>query len=43
MSRKALEQGVDDGHAWKLSAFAEEKLRQDIKKIIALAGSGNKA
>ena len=30
-------------HAWKLSQFAEGKLREDIKDIIRLAGSEGKA
>lgn len=30
-------------HAWKLSQFAEGKLRQDVKAIIRLAGSSGKA
>lgn len=41
--KEGLRAGVDEGHAWKLSAFAEKKLRQDIKEIIKLAGSGGKA
>ena len=36
--------GMDfQDHAWKLSQFAEEKLREDIKEIIRLAGSEGKA
>ena len=31
------------GHAWKLSQYAESRLRQDIKEIIRLAGSENRA
>ncbi len=31
------------GHAWKLSQFAEGKLREDVKSIIRLAGSDGKA
>lgn len=31
------------GHAWKLSQYAESKLREDIKEIIRLAGSPGKA
>lgn len=30
-------------HAWKLSQFAEQKLREDVKDIIRLAGSDGKA
>ena len=30
------------GHSWKLSQYAEGKLRQDIKEIISLAGSDGK-
>ena len=29
-------------HAWKLSQFAEGKLREDIKGIIRLSGSDGK-
>lgn len=31
------------GHSWKLSQFANEKLIEDVKKIICLAGSDGKA
>lgn len=31
------------GHAWKLSQFANDRLTEDIKDIIHLAGSGGKA
>lgn len=41
--KEGLEQGIDEGHFWKLSAYAEGKLRQDIKEIIQLAGSAGKA
>lgn len=35
--------GMDfQDHAWKLSAYAEEKLRADIRNIIRLAGSEGK-
>lgn len=27
------------GHSWKLSQFANEKLQEDVRKIIRLAGS----
>lgn len=37
--KEGLEDGKDDGHIWKLSAYAEKKLREDIKDIIRLAGS----
>lgn len=36
--------GMDlQGHAWKLSQYAEEKLRADVRDIIRLAGSEQKA
>ncbi|NCB63091.1 MAG: class II fructose-bisphosphate aldolase [Clostridia bacterium] len=41
--KEGLEQGKDGGHAWKLSAYAEERLRGDVKDIIRLAGSEGKA
>lgn len=41
--RDGLAQGVDDGHAWKLSQYAEARLREDVKGILRLAGSENKA
>lgn len=41
--RQGLEQGVDQGHAWRLSQFACQRLIPDIKKIIELAGSAGKA
>lgn len=41
--KEGLEQGKDGGHAWKLSAYAEGRLREDIKSIIRLAGSEGKA
>ena len=41
--REGLAQGADEGHAWKLSQYAEGRLRQDIKDIIRLAGSEGKA
>jgi fructose/tagatose bisphosphate aldolase len=31
------------GHSWKLSQFANEKLVEDVKKIIMLSGSAGKA
>lgn len=41
--KEGLAEGKDDGHAWKLSAYAEQRLREDIKGIIRLAGSDGKA
>lgn len=41
--KEGLETGKDGGHAWKLSAFTEQQLRQDVKAIIHLAGSAGKA
>lgn len=41
--KEGLELGKDDGHAWKLSSYVEERLREDIKDIICLAGSDGKA
>lgn len=41
--KEGIEQGKDGGHAWKLSAYVEERLREDVKKIILLAGSDGKA
>ena len=41
--KEGLAEGKDEGHAWKLSRFAEEKLRGDIRDIIRLAGSEGKA
>lgn len=41
--QEGLEQGIDQGHSWRLSAYAEEKLRQDVKEIIQIAGSSGKA
>lgn len=37
--KNGLAQGEDGGHAWKLSQYAEGRLREDIKDIIRLAGS----
>lgn len=31
------------GHSWKLSQYANEKLQEDVRKIILLAGSDGKA
>lgn len=41
--KEGLETGADGGHAWKLSQYAELRLREDVKEIIRLAGSGGKA
>ncbi len=41
--KEGLEKGEDGGHAWKLSQYAESRLREDIKDIIRLAGSEGKA
>ena len=41
--KEGLDQGVDEGHAWKLSRYVEKRLREDIKDIILLAGSEGKA
>ena len=40
---KGLEEKVDQGHAWRLSRYASDKLKDDVKKLILLAGSENKA
>lgn len=41
--KEGLESGADGGHAWKLSQYAEKRLREDIRDIIELAGSEGKA
>lgn len=41
--RQGLAQGIDQGHAWRLSQFACQQLIPDIKKIIALSGAEGKA
>ncbi|MFV0465741.1 MAG: class II fructose-bisphosphate aldolase [Lachnospiraceae bacterium] len=41
--KQGLELGMDGGHAWKLSSYAETCLQKDIKEIIELAGSNGKA
>ena len=41
--KEGLEAGVDGGHAWRLSSYAEQRLRQDIMDIIRLAGAEGKA
>ena len=40
---EGLAEGKDQGHAWRLSQYAELRLREDIKDIIRLAGSQEKA
>ena len=37
--KEGLAANQDEGHAWKLSSYAESRLREDIKDIIRLAGS----
>lgn len=41
--KEALETLKHQGHSWKISQFANERLTEDIKKIIRLAGSEGKA
>lgn len=41
--KDGLDEGKDGGHAWKLSQYAEDRLRGDIRDIIRLAGSEGKA
>lgn len=41
--KEGIERGIDQGHAWRLSDYAEKQLREDVKKIIMLAGSDGKA
>ena len=41
--KEGLAEGRDEGHAWKLSSYAESRLREDVKEIIRLAGSEGKA
>ena len=41
--RDGLAEGVDQGHAWRLSKYASERLEEDIVQIIRLAGSSGKA
>ncbi len=41
--KEGLAENKDQGHAWKLSSYAESRLREDIKDIIHLAGSEGKA
>ena len=40
--KQGMDEGRDQGHAWKLSQYAEGRLREDIKDIIRLAGSEGK-
>ena len=40
---EALKTLNHQGHSWKLSQFANEKLQEDVQKIIRLAGSDGKA
>lgn len=41
--RQGLAEGVDQGHAWRLSQYASDHLISDIENIIAMAGSEGKA
>lgn len=41
--RQGLEEGADQGHAWRLSQYACERLIPDVEKIIDLAGSTDRA
>lgn len=41
--KEGMEQGIDQGHAWRLSQYACNRLKEDVKKIILLAGSDGKA
>lgn len=41
--RRGLAEGVDQGHAWRLSQYASGCLEEDITQIIRLAGSEGKA
>ncbi|MEG2775535.1 MAG: class II fructose-bisphosphate aldolase, partial [Acetivibrio sp.] len=41
--KQGLELGKDEGHAWKLSQYAEQLLREDIKDMIRLAKAQGKA
>ena len=40
--RQGLEEKADQGHAWRLSQYACERLIPDIEKIIELAGSADR-
>lgn len=41
--KEALDTLNHQGHSWKISQFANERLAEDIKRIITLAGSAGKA
>ncbi len=41
--KEGLAANQDEGHAWKLSSYAESRLREDIREIIRLAGSEGRA
>lgn len=41
--KEALETLEHQGHSWKISQYANERLTEDIKRIILLAGSEGKA
>lgn len=41
--RDGLAEGIDQGHAWRLSQYASRRLEGDIEEIIHLAGSTGKA
>jgi ketose-bisphosphate aldolase len=41
--KEGIEQGIDQGHAWRLSQYACSRLQEDVKKIILLAGSDGRA
>lgn len=41
--RQGLKENVDQGHIWRLSQYASNKLISDVQQIIYLAGSSGKA
>ena len=41
--RQGLDEGIDQGHAWRLSQYASDRLIEDVRKVIRLAGSENQA
>ncbi len=41
--KEGLKKGVDQGHAWRLSQYASDKLKEDIKGIIRVAHSEGKS
>lgn len=41
--KEALETMDHQGHSWRISQYASERLTEDVKKIIMLAGSAGKA